>query len=550
MSNFFKRALDEKKLHLTALFFICAYFFVSRFYLLQQVSINSDDGWHLMHGLKPTFLQVLENVWRENVHPPLYFLFLHLLSNVSKDVIFLRITSSLLPATISIIIAYFIGKKVLDKNYGLILAVIFASLSCMQILSLTIRQYCLMVMFLLLMIYAGLKLFENFKSKKWQAIYFLSCFCSVFLYYSAAFVVFIFAITLSLYWYRYKKNVPLKSCIVFFFIHFLIGCLLVANYFQYYYVKNDLSWHFQNYFPAALNIHKVLFKQIGYLFNTNWIVPIFIIIAFTAFYFKKIKNYRLNFSLLLAFSILLFGFIFLLHIFKIYPLTASRHSIALIFFYYPIFALFLYYLISFLKTQRKKFTAVVALFLIFNLSNPTIFAYSDDFFLSKKEYGQMKEKFEDFFKDKKQNSVLLLNMASYLVLKHDEDWKNEKSINEDMVQATFMGVKVIADKFGTLAYRDKNNEVSPWMFLDKKSFNMLYLQANKQYKNKNYYSLLMFFPAISLNEFKETNEKNKTLIFYGESKFSIHERTKKPYIQYTLVKLPKNNFKQYLDRVM
>jgi prepilin-type N-terminal cleavage/methylation domain-containing protein len=44
----YKRALDEKRVHLTALFFICAYFFVSRVYLLQQVSIHIDDGWHLM----------------------------------------------------------------------------------------------------------------------------------------------------------------------------------------------------------------------------------------------------------------------------------------------------------------------------------------------------------------------------------------------------------------------------------------------------------------------------------------------------------------------
>jgi hypothetical protein len=192
----------------------------------------------------------------------------------------------------------------------------------------------------------------------------------------------------------------------------------------------------------------------------------------------------------------------------------------------------------------------MALFLIFNLSNPNIFAYTYDYYLSKKEYEGMKNKFEDFFKDKKQNSVLLLNMASYLILKNDEDWKNEESINEDMVQATFMGVKVIADKFGTLAYRDKNNEVSSWMFLDRKSFNMLYSQANKQYKSKNYYSLLIFCLIDSFNSFKDINEKNNTLIFYGENKLGFDERTKKPYVHYTLVKLPKNNFKQYLDKVM
>jgi mannosyltransferase len=204
-----------------------------RVYHLGTESLWIDEAWSISMS-KASVLQLFVDVAQGDVHPPLYYFVLHYWVNLFGTSEFgVRLLSSLF-GVLAIPMIYVVGRQLLNKEAGLVAALILALSSFNIRYSQETRMYSLIVLFALLSMYFFLRCLQR-NTLASSAGYVLSTTFLVYTHYYGFFVVLaqnIYIVTLLLlsrrHTYRLKYWVALQTIMLALFLPWAIFVRLVS----------------------------------------------------------------------------------------------------------------------------------------------------------------------------------------------------------------------------------------------------------------------------------------------------------------------------------
>jgi len=137
----------------------------TRLFRLSYHSIWLDEAHLIWIAMRPP-AQIIEFVKIYELHPPLYYLFIHYILLIGRSEFILRLPS-VLAGIAEVYGAYLLGSEAWNRRAGL-LAAFFMSLSVFEILfSQEIRMYPFLLLFIILAAYNFLKALNTGKTKYW-----------------------------------------------------------------------------------------------------------------------------------------------------------------------------------------------------------------------------------------------------------------------------------------------------------------------------------------------------------------------------------------------
>ena len=158
--------------------------------------ITFDEAHHIMTSRAPSLIQLI--TLTATTHLPLYFLILNLWQNISQNIFFLRILSTIFGIA-TITTAIIVGQKIFNRKTGLIAGLLFA-ISPSQIYYGSIaRMYALEIFFVLITIH----LFHNFIQQKRRLVPFIIA--ATLGLYTHFFFIFLLIATF-IYWFFSEKT--------------------------------------------------------------------------------------------------------------------------------------------------------------------------------------------------------------------------------------------------------------------------------------------------------------------------------------------------------
>jgi hypothetical protein len=106
---------------------------------------SPDDSYRLFHAGAPTLWQVIERVTAHDTHAPLIYIILHFMLMLGDHPLWLR-SVSYVPGVLAIPAAFLLGRAVIGKEAGWVIAVLATFSSDAIILSQPLRQYSLLLL--------------------------------------------------------------------------------------------------------------------------------------------------------------------------------------------------------------------------------------------------------------------------------------------------------------------------------------------------------------------------------------------------------------------
>jgi hypothetical protein len=246
---------------------------------LWEYQLSPDEYLSLLVSRGETFSQLWESA-SFHAHPPLQYLILHYLMELSRNAIFLK-SISIIPGLGLIIVFFFLGKKVSGVYSGISMAFLATFSFAAILLSEVIRPYSILLLFLSTALWFFFSYIMN-SDKKYLYGYIFFMILAINSHYSAVIPVTASSAVLVIRMAMKKKT--LREYFKIFVIHlpliFIIGMLyifhvshlmnnpdlqetLIEGYLQTYYPLNLLEWIYN------------LYDFIGYLFlppNAAWII--------------------------------------------------------------------------------------------------------------------------------------------------------------------------------------------------------------------------------------------------------------------------------------
>lgn len=316
---------------------------------------------------------VISYTLKIDVHFPLYQIFLHIWSNIfSFSDLSLRLFSVIF-GFLTVVISYFAGKELKDKNCGLISASVFAVNSFFIYYSQEVRLYSFLLFLITLNLFSIIKLRNNFNDKK-NYLYFIFS-SSMIIYTHTISFIYVFGVLFGVLLYFILKKQHLKKLLYSYLFIFLI-CLpiflfIIFNFEKYtsqingYYCDySSIFIIFQDLFTPVLE--SLLDNPCGYfskLFaHFSFSVLFFILLPLLCAIFgifTAIKKDKFCFVLISGSMLFLLAEIIAFNItdFKILPRYASDIM--------PSLLIVMSYGFSLLNVNKSK--AIVVLFIFINL---------------------------------------------------------------------------------------------------------------------------------------------------------------------------------------
>lgn len=204
--------------------------------------------------------EVLSIMWRDQLHPPLYFILLHFYIKLFGNSIFLLRMFSAIISLFTVVSGYLLGKEIFNKSVGIWVALLFALSPYLLEYSIMIRMYPLATCLALL---STLYLFRLLKSHKinfqnrYLYFYMLISIAGLYTYYS--FSVVLLSHFLMVIVIKWKKYWEIINAIIAYSIVFLIFIPWIMPFIEGLGQVSNKDLYFKGEYPVSLFV-KLLFK--------------------------------------------------------------------------------------------------------------------------------------------------------------------------------------------------------------------------------------------------------------------------------------------------
>jgi len=267
-----------------------------RLYGVSEYDFTNDELWHLTVSSQQNIWEVIKYNFQQEVHPPLSYIIWHLALQISNDNIWLRMPG-IIAGVLLIPSMYLFGKLYIGRYAGCLLAFIFAFAPLLTAVSVSIRAYSLMMLFL---VWAAIYVHKycsqtNGESRRKSLIlYSIFCFTAIELHHAACFVIFSLGLILIAQSIKEKnkKDFIIISAIHAILISLILGYLYILTT---YYGFEGLSGYFTiktvtNYVIRYMAVEMIAISGIG-----EGIIDVFSILALivTPIFLIKHKKYCL-----------------------------------------------------------------------------------------------------------------------------------------------------------------------------------------------------------------------------------------------------------------
>lgn len=288
-----------------------------RLFYIDDYTYMADDAWHVVIADHASLWDVITFNYANNAHPPLYYILLHYLLAISDHPTFIRSTS-LITWLISLPILYRIGMILCDKWMGMSLVLLGSLGGSLIILSLDIREYALLWLFLCAQFYFFLQLYSEF-NKRTLLWYTLTGILALLTQYSAVLTITITGLLLLHRYALQRRNFNAVAYLIA--AHVCAAALFGLSYFQHGFhtlAEHTIEWR-NNFYFAPLHLVLIIFSgnlMDSYMLNLGGLVLFIVGLLALAKYQRMLLTYALGtFTLGLA-----------LHYMQLYPITIwPRH---------------------------------------------------------------------------------------------------------------------------------------------------------------------------------------------------------------------------------
>ena len=312
--------MSKKELYYTL---ACILIFISVWLIIAYpLYFHSDEAWHMVISNQSNLKDVFKYNYQTSVHPPLYYVILHYWQKISVDVIWIRLLS-LLFFLGSLPVLYKIGTFLVDSNkedqkkykrwrFWLIIISLLSPVTVT--ISLEVREYSLLWLFLTLQFLYFIKIWYQFTWKRLVTYFIVSLF-AIMSHYSAVMTTFILGIFLLYRYYfnfkKYRTLLYIVLCNVSLAVFFLIS---FYSHSHHYLIDHNLVYKNDYYFvngviPALISLLKIfLLSQ-----------PILFLFVLTLIYIYPLKKDSSIFILIKLLAIVSLITIILANYLHIYP---------------------------------------------------------------------------------------------------------------------------------------------------------------------------------------------------------------------------------------
>jgi hypothetical protein len=333
---------------------------------------SPDDALHIAMSKGNTALQVMQNVIKEDTHPPLYYLILHYMLLISDNILFLR-SSSLIPSLCLIPLSYFMGKLAIGRAAGIYIAFVAAFSTATLLASVGLRQYSL---FLCMVCGALCCMFYYNRTGKWQALagYGIIMLIALYTHFTSVIVIAGMGTVWFFYMLLHKKY---QHLIYWMAIHvvLILASLILYYYFimpqwmgQAMYRQAALAYMFRTEFPGYTILP--YFDAIkGFIFYTSFINFVWVILGTFILFCIGIQQLWINKKfMILSLFLLLIAINICLTLMELYPFQGARHSLYLWPFLMLINAFSVQQAYDYIAKEIKKYTPHVAELWLINIA--------------------------------------------------------------------------------------------------------------------------------------------------------------------------------------
>ena len=336
-------------------------------FLLRLITIDSPDGlwcdeaysWWVSTLSFP--FEIIEELERNDYHPPLYHFMLHFWMKLFGDSdVTIRLLSVLF-STGTIIVSYFIGKKLKDENCGLICAALNAFLLFNLIHAKEIRFYTPSVTFAALSLLFTIKVFDEEKITKPLIGLVISNALLIYTLTTGAFFVAIANFILLIFLVIYKRDKIEEFLLSQLAMFFICTPQMFFMFSQFLRSRSSDPWTNMPLDPFLIfeYTRKAFMFQLNEFYGGMFtFLAVVLLVAILTALFKIFFSRNQKFWLMLLIFCSYFAFLFTTTYFKIMPLGFN---------YIGIFIMMFMLVISFLITEYKyNFASVLfcAIFLI------------------------------------------------------------------------------------------------------------------------------------------------------------------------------------------
>ncbi|MCX7928414.1 MAG: glycosyltransferase family 39 protein [Patescibacteria group bacterium] len=430
-----------------------AYF---RFWGIWEYHFSADDIIRLTIASANSFGDFIE---RNSVdtHPPLVYIFLKILLSLNFNDLFLRFVS-LIPGVFLIPLSYFLAKEMFDKKVAIIFCFFSAFGYGLILVSQSLRQYMLSLLFLEISIYYLVRFSKSKASKDlWLHLFF--GFISVTGHYLMLITLFAFQVVYILPIFavsKFKKS---------YLVAFGLFCLLIISFLAFSFLYQGQSqwalssthqrsarmeWLATGYpsrFLEFLNSFIMIFSYFSIpLYNFDHLaILIFVIFAFLFGFWNFLKDR--DYKLLLVFLIVLILQVFMT-MYKLYPFSGTRHAIHI---YIPMMLITSFGLVRLLIWLAGALSAksefVCSAGLIFMILFNLFFAISNNFYrdnlIASMEFSVTKSQVQNYLDflniNIQDKDIIICDRQTGLFFGYLNGGLSTKDFVSDFGQTTFLG---------------------------------------------------------------------------------------------------------------
>ncbi len=286
-----------------ASFIICG--LLIRLSLINVYFMDTDEVWHVDLADKSSLREVIGNNFTENVHPPLYYLLLHVVMGINDAIAALRMLS-ILPWALWVCVCYAIGNELKGKTLGLIWAALASFSSGALEMSFAIREYMWMELFLTMQFLYFIRMCKLVSHRDlWM--YSLCGLIAISFEYSS--VISIFTMGSVLAFQHLKRNFQsLKIMLAMGLAHFLLAAffLVMYSHHEFYRIEHIKWYNAYNYAPTMRALFVSLEQVINFVVRPDMAICQLLVLSL----FVTLHNFGRKFPALTA--LLVFNWIVML----------------------------------------------------------------------------------------------------------------------------------------------------------------------------------------------------------------------------------------------
>ena len=384
---------------------------IVRLLLINIFYINSDEAWHIDIASKSSLHDVIATNFSENVHPPLYYLLLHAVMGISDNITTLRLLS-VLPWMVWVLVCYRIGEEIKGSALGLICAALAAFSNGALDLSLSIREYMWMELFLTMQFLFFIRLYKQ-PSYRDMVLYWLCGVIAISFEYSA--VISIFAMGCMLAWQQLQlKCKPFKRALAIAMAHLSLAAFFLVMYSQHEFHRiENIKWYDLYYYGPTIIVLTVSLEHVVRFIIEPYaaMVQVFIVALFAT-----VQPFWRRFPILAAFLILNWFLMLVLNFAHLYPPAISNRFMTWMLpcnMVWMAFGLLFIYEWSALKVRRYAAAFALAGFIWSTFANFNL--YTDTI----PEYQTFLEVADAI----PPSDIILMDIQSVMALKYQSDWQ-------------------------------------------------------------------------------------------------------------------------------